>query len=141
MRHFRHFGSKLNLKSKAILSMALSTDSIILLTAFWTIFRKYWPLLYGWVCFRRAIGQFAVRNLLYGSKFQRKCSFRSSKSLYLGKKRLKLSYKTSINLGDLNFDFVPQHFKPCVYLWTKGIKKLLCNLIEEDCSQCLKILS
>ena len=30
--------------------------------------------------------QFAVRNLLYGSKVQRKCSFRSSKSLYLGKK-------------------------------------------------------
>ena len=29
---------------------------------------------------------FAVRNLLYGPKFQRKSSFRSSKSLYLGKK-------------------------------------------------------
>ena len=25
--------------------------------------------LYGWVCFRHAIGQFAVRNLLYGPKF------------------------------------------------------------------------
>ena len=38
------------------------------------------------VCFRHAIGQFAERNLLYGPKFQRKCSFRSSKSPYLGKK-------------------------------------------------------
>ena len=43
-------------------------------------------LLYGRVCFRHAIDQFAVRNLLYGPKIQRKCSFRSSTSLYLGKK-------------------------------------------------------
>ena len=28
--------------------------------------------LYGWVCFRHAIGQFAVRNLLYGPKFLKK---------------------------------------------------------------------
>ena len=28
-----------------------------------------------------------------------------------GKKRLKLSYKTSINLEDLDFDFVLHHFK------------------------------
>ena len=40
MRHFRPFGSKLNSKLKAILSVALSTDSIILLTAFWTILKK-----------------------------------------------------------------------------------------------------
>ena len=32
------------------------------------------------------LAHFAVRNVLYGPKFQRKCSFRSSKSLYLGKK-------------------------------------------------------
>ena len=43
-------------------------------------------LLYGWVCFRLAIGQFAVRNLLYGPKFLKKCSFRCSRSLYLAKK-------------------------------------------------------
>ena len=55
-------------------------------------------------------------NLLYGPKFQRKCSFRSSKPLYLGKKRLKLSYKTSINLEDLDFDFVLQHFKLCLFV-------------------------
>ena len=29
-------------------------------------------LLYGWVCFRHAIGQFVVRNLLYGPKFLKK---------------------------------------------------------------------
>jgi len=29
----------------------------------------------------------------------------------------------------------------CVYLWTKAMKKLTGNLIEEDSSQCLKILS
>ena len=29
----------------------------------------------------------------------------------------------------------------CVYLWTKAMRKLTCNLIEEDSSQCLKILS
>ena len=140
MRHFRHFGSKLNLKSKAILSMALSTDSIILLTAFWTILRKYWPLLYGWVCFRRAIGQFAVRNLLYGSKFQRKCSFRSSKSLYLRKKGWN---QVTRRLSTLRTWMLTLAFNilNCVYLWMKAMKKLTRNLIDEDSSQCLKILS
>ena len=55
-------------------------------------------------------------------------------NLFTSEKRLKLSYKTSINLEGLDFDFVPQHFKPCVYLCTKA-------MIEEDSSQCLKILS
>ena len=32
----------------------------------------YIQLLYGWVCFRHAIGQFAVRNLLYGPNFLKK---------------------------------------------------------------------
>ena len=32
------------------------------------------------------------------------------------KKRLKLSYKTSINLEDLGFDFVLQHFKLCLFV-------------------------
>ena len=32
----------------------------------------YVTLLYGWVCFRHAIGQFAVCNLLYGPKFLKK---------------------------------------------------------------------
>ena len=60
---------------------------------------------------------FAMRlvNLQSGPKFQRKCSFPSSKSLYL-RKMLKLSYKTSINLEDLNFDFVLQHFKLCLFV-------------------------
>ena len=31
-------------------------------------------------------------------------------------KRLKLSYKTSINLEDLDFDFVLQHFKLCLFV-------------------------
>ena len=35
-------------------------------------------------------------------------------NLFISEKRLKLSYKTSINHEDLDFDFVPQHFKPYV---------------------------
>ena len=31
-------------------------------------------------------------------------------------KRLKWGYKTSINLEDLDFDFVPQHFKLCLFV-------------------------
>ena len=46
----------------------------------WNVFRPlkqntpipYFLLLYGWVCFRHAIGQFSVRNLLYGPKFLKK---------------------------------------------------------------------
>ena len=33
---------------------------------------KYRILLYGWVCLRHAIGQFAVRNLPYGPNFLKK---------------------------------------------------------------------
>ena len=62
-------------------------------------------------------------------------------NLFTSEKRLKISYKTSINLEDFDFDFVPQHFKRRVYLRTKAMKKLTRNLIEEDSSQCLKILS
>ena len=36
---------------------------------------------------------------------------------------------------------VPFNILNCVYLRTKAIKKLTRNLIEEDSSQCLKILS
>ena len=32
------------------------------------------------------------------------------------KKRLKLSYKTSVNLEDLDIDFVLQHFKLCLFV-------------------------
>ena len=33
---------------------------------------EYFTLLYGLVCFGHAIGQFQVRNLLYGPKFLKK---------------------------------------------------------------------
>ena len=63
-----------------------------------------------------------------------KCSFRSSKSLYLEKKkRFKESYKTSVNFEDLNVDYVLQHFNLCLM---KAMKKLNRNLIEEDSSLC-----
>ena len=62
-----------------------------------------------------------------------KCSFRSSKSLYLEKKRFKESYKTSVNFEDLNVDYVLQHFNLCLM---KAMKKLNSNLIEEDSSLC-----
>ena len=66
--------------------------------------------------FRHAIGQFAVRNLLYGPKFQRKSYFNyfEGLNLFTSEKRLKISYKTSINLEDLDFDFVLAHFKLCL---------------------------
>ena len=35
-------------------------------------------------------------------------------NLCTSEKRLKLSYKTSINLEDLDFDFTLQHFKLCL---------------------------
>ena len=34
-------------------------------------------------------------------------------NLFLPRKRLKLSYKTSLNLEDLDFDFVLQHSELC----------------------------
>ena len=63
------------------------------------------------MCFRHTISQFAVRYLLYGTQLQRKCSFRTSKSRYLGK-----GYKTSVNLEDWDVDFVLQHFKLCAFV-------------------------
>ena len=47
--------------------------------------------------------------------FKENAHFRAL-NLFTLEKRLKLSYKTAINLEDLDFDFVPQHFKPCLYL-------------------------
>ena len=49
------------------------------------------------------------------------------------KKKFKESSKTSVNLEDLNVDFVLQHFNLCL---TKVMKKLNRNLIEEDSSHC-----
>ena len=37
-------------------------------------------------------------------------------ALFTSELRLKLSYKTSINLEDLDFDFVLQHFKLCLFV-------------------------
>ena len=37
-------------------------------------------------------------------------------NLFTSEKRLKLSYKTSINLEDLDFDFALPHFKLCVFV-------------------------
>ena len=84
------------------------------------------------VYFRHAIGQLAVRNLLYAPKFQKEILIHcKSKSLYLEKKkRFKESYKTSINIEDLD-----------VYVLTKPMKKLNRNYIEEeDSSELLEIL-
>ena len=53
-------------------------------------------------------------------------------NLFTSEKRLKLSYKTSINLEDLDFDFVLQHFKLCLFVNEGALKKLTRNLIEED---------
>ena len=45
--------------------------------------------------------------------FKEKAHFRAL-NLFTSEKRSKLSYKTSINLEDLDFDFVLQHFKLCL---------------------------
>ena len=37
-------------------------------------------------------------------------------NLFTSEKRLKLSYKMSINLEDLDFDFVLQYFKLCLFV-------------------------
>ena len=37
-------------------------------------------------------------------------------NLFTSERRLKLSYKTSINLEDIDFDFVLQHFKLCLFV-------------------------
>ena len=92
------------------------------------------------VCFRHAIGQFAVRNLLYGPNFKEKAHFEAL-NLCTSDKRLKLSYKTSINLEDLDFDFVLPHFKLCLFVNEGDEETNSYYLIEEDSSQCLKILS
>ena len=47
--------------------------------------------------------------------FKENAHFRAL-NLFTSEKRLKLSYKTSINLEDLDFYFVPQHFKLCLFL-------------------------
>ena len=47
-----------------------------------------------------------------------------------------LSYKTSINLEDLDFYFVLQHFKLCLFV-NDGDEETN----EDDSSQCLKVLS
>ena len=69
-------------------------------------FVGYEDLLYGWICFRHAIGQFEVRNLLYGPKCAKNAHFGA----------LNLSYKTSVNLEDMDVDFVLQHFKLCLFV-------------------------
>ena len=48
--------------------------------------------------------------------FKEKAHFQALNLFTLEKKRLKLSYKTSINLEDLDFDFVLQHFKLCLFV-------------------------
>ena len=47
--------------------------------------------------------------------FKEKAHF-GALNLFNSEKRLKLSYKTSINLEDLDFDFVLQHFKLCLFV-------------------------
>ena len=74
-----------------------------------------------------------------GHNFKGKTHF-GTLNLFTSEKRLKLSYKTSINLEDLDFDFVLQHFKLCLFV-NEGNEETNSNLIEEDSSQCLKILS
>ena len=45
--------------------------------------------LYGWVRFRHAIGQFAVRNLLYGPKFFKENAHFGGLNLFTSEKMFK----------------------------------------------------
>ena len=47
--------------------------------------------------------------------FKEKAHF-GALNLFTSEKRLKSSYKTSINLEDLDSDFVLQHFKLCLFV-------------------------
>ena len=47
--------------------------------------------------------------------FKENAHFRAL-NIFTSEKRLKLSYKTSISLEDLDFYFVLQHFKLCLFL-------------------------
>ena len=115
------------------------------------------PILYTWFSVRSVTGDklfyymaesvFVMRlvNLRSVScytdqNFKRKCSFRRSKSLYLGKNCLNkvIRRMSTLRTWMLTLAF---NILNCVYLWTKAMKKLTRNLIEEDSSQCLKILS
>ena len=58
-------------------------------------------------------------------------------NLFTSEKKAEIKLQDVYQPWGLRFDFVPQHFKSCVYLWTKGMKKLTRTLIEEDSSQCL----
>ena len=75
-----------------------------------------------------------------GQNFKEKAQFRAL-NLFTPEKRLKLSFKMSINLEDLDFDFVLQHFKLCLFVNEGDEEPVTRNLTEEDSSQCLKILS
>ena len=76
-----------------------------------------------WVCFCHAIGQFGALSLFTSEK----------KSLNKVIRRL---WTLRAWMLTLSFNILK-----CVYLWTKAMKKLTHNLIDEDSSQRLKILS
>ena len=71
--------------------------------------------------------------------FKEKAHFEAV-NLFTSEKRLKLSYKTSINLEDLDFDLMSFNILNCVFLFKRRRWriKLTRNLIEEDSSRCLK---
>ena len=87
------------------------------------------------VGFRHAVGQFSVLNLFYGPKFQKQMPILQ---LYISLlwKRFRESYKKSFNLEDLIVDFF--NILTCAILWTKQMKKLNHNLVEEEDS--IKVL-
>ena len=93
----------------------------------------YWPTIYrAGAAVVSTITSFIIRSSLfspcdwsicgpllaiYGPKFQRKCSFRSSKSLYFGKKGLnKVKRHLSTLVDYLDVEFVLQHFKLCLFV-------------------------
>ena len=59
----------------------------------------------------RSVIQLAIRT-----KISKKKAHFEALNLFTSEKRLKLSYKTSINLEDLDFDFVLPHFKLCLFV-------------------------
>ena len=61
-------------------------------------------------------------------------------NLFILRKRFQESFKMSVNLEDLDVDFVLQHFILCLFV-NEDDDETNCNLIkEEDSCQCLKVL-
>ena len=74
------------------------------------------------------IGQFAVHKVVIGTNISKANAHFAALNLFIPKKRFKERYRTSVNIEDLEVDFILQHFN----LFLIVNKANECNLIEEE---------